>query len=44
MTAARKLDERPALTVAEVARLLGAHPRTIRREAVRKTKTAVEER
>lgn len=35
MSAARKLDERPALAVAEVARLLGVHPRTIRREIAR---------
>jgi len=35
VTAARKLDERPALSVAEVARLLGAHAKTIRREIAR---------
>ncbi len=32
MSAARRLDDRPALSVAEVARLLGVHARTIRRE------------
>lgn len=35
MTAARALDDRPALTVAEVARLLSVSPRTIRREIAR---------
>lgn len=35
MTAARKLDERPALSVAEVAQRLGVHAKTIRREIKR---------
>ena len=35
MSAARRLDDRPALSVAEVARLLGVHARTIRREIAR---------
>lgn len=32
MTAARALDERPAMTVAEVARLLSCDDKTVRRE------------
>lgn len=35
MSAARRLDDRLALSVAEVARLLGVHARTIRREIAR---------
>lgn len=35
MSAARKLDDRPALTVAEVAQRLGVHAKTIRREIAR---------
>ena len=35
VSAARKLDERPALTVAEVAQRLGVHAKTIRREIKR---------
>jgi excisionase family DNA binding protein len=35
VTAARAIDDRPALTVAEVARVLSVHARTVRREIAR---------